>query len=184
MERVRIRVTLIATIALIAALAGCATAPKPGTSKAPSTTGTAPSRPSETSPPATGRGAGPTTSAEDAYLTQLYADPRLDPIRAKVPLMLRADAITDRYTNDGSKPTKAERDAIRAWLEVRERAQAYQAEVRGAPPAPLVHLRNQVTQAILQLYSGRLTYGAFAQRVQALDREYRAQVTAVKGAKP
>ena len=88
--------------------------------------------------------------------------------------MLRADAVKDEYVLNEAKPTRQEKEAIKVWLEVREQAQAYQASQRGAPSPELAKTRLYVTDAIYQLYTGRLTYGAFARRVRALDAEYQA----------
>jgi hypothetical protein len=111
---------------------------------------------------------------EKKYLQQLYADPRLDPIRDKVPLQVRADAVTAGYLRNESKPTPEEKQAIRVWLQVREKAQQYQATRRGQPSGVLLQTRVRVSQAISHLYSGKLTYAGFAKRVQEIDAQYQA----------
>ena len=119
----------------------------------------------------------PTTTApppldQDKYLQALYADPRLDPIRDKVPLLLRAGAITPNYLSNETKPTPPEKDAIKVWLQVRELAQVHQTALRGEPSPLLVQTRQRVTEAIGELYSGKLTYAAFASRIQQIDEQH------------
>ncbi|MSQ60327.1 MAG: hypothetical protein EXR36_11975 [Betaproteobacteria bacterium] len=111
---------------------------------------------------------------ENKYLKQLYSDTRLDPIRDKVPLQVRADAVTAGYLRNENKPTPEEKQAIRVWLQVREKAQKYQATRRGQPSGALLQTRVRVSQAISQLYSGKLTYAGFAKRVQEIDAQYQA----------
>lgn len=153
-----------AAIAFGFLLAGCGTepfrSPYPGT---PASEGVSAGREAIASNP--GRD-------ERIYLQRLYADTRLDPIRDKIPLQLRADAINHSYLRNTSRPTPKERQAIKAWLEVREKAQEHQAAVRGPPSALLTRARARVTQAISQLQSGKLTYAAFAQRIQQIDAQY------------
>jgi hypothetical protein len=109
-----------------------------------------------------------------SYVEHLFADPRLDPIREKVPLVLRSGAVTPLLLANEDKPTPSEKQAIKIWLSVREQAQQYQLEHRGPPSPLLVRTRQLVTRAILQLYSGEMTYGEFAKRIQVLDSEYQA----------
>jgi hypothetical protein len=121
---------------------------------------------------ATPQTAAPPTLDQDKYLQALYADPRLDPIRDKVPLLLRAGAITPNYLSNEAKPTPPERDAIKVWLQVRELAQVHQTALRGEPSPLLVQTRQRVTEAIGELYSGKLTYAAFASRIQQIDEQH------------
>jgi len=114
----------------------------------------------------------PAPEEADSYLEHLFADRRLDPIRDKVPLLLRADAVTASHLSNQEKPTEQERRAIAVWESVRERAQQYQQEQRGPPSLLLVRVRQQVTRAILQLYDGELTYGEFAARIRQMDEDY------------
>ena len=143
-------------------VAGCATesprAPQ-STTAAPQTT----AAPAATTPP---------PLDQDKYLQALYADPRLDPIRDKVPLLLRAGAITPNYLSNETKPTPPEKDAIKVWLQVRELAQVHQTALRGEPSPLLVQTRQRVTEAIGELYSGKLTYAAFASRIQQIDEQH------------
>ena len=163
-------------ICAVAATAGCAVGPSnqgepthPPQEPPPQTT-----RPQEASPPA--QAPPPPRSVEDAdsYLEHLFGDPRLDPIRDKVPLLLRADTVTASHLSNPEKPTEQERHAIAVWESVRERAQQYQQEQRGPPSPLLAKTRAQVTRAILQLYAGELTYGEFAARIQEVDADYQA----------
>jgi hypothetical protein len=109
---------------------------------------------------------------QDPYLRSLYADPRLDPIRDKVPLLLKPDSIKPSYLVNDTKPTPAEKKAIVAWLQVRERAQQYLTTQRGEPSRLLAQTRNQITRAIAQLHRGELTYAGFAARVRQIDADY------------
>jgi hypothetical protein len=121
---------------------------------------------------------------DDKYLQSLYADKRLDPIRNKVPLLLRPGAVKQAFLANESKPTAAERKAIDAWLVVRERAQHYQTKQNGEPSPLLAQTRKQVTAAILQLQTGKLTYAAFARRIQQIDQEHQATARQQLGSKP
>jgi hypothetical protein len=115
-----------------------------------------------------------TAEGTDTYIEHLFSDPRLDPIRNKVPLLLRAGVVTPSLVSNDDRPTKEEKRAIKLWESIRERAQQYQLEQRGPPSPLLVHTRQLVTTAIVQLYEGELTYGQFAGRIQQLDTEYQA----------
>ena len=109
---------------------------------------------------------------QDPYIVSLYADPRLDPIRDKVPLLLKPDSIKPTHLANESKPTAAEKKAIVVWLQVRERAQQHRASQRGEPSMLLTHTRNEITRAIAALHRGELTYAAFARRVRQIDQDY------------
>jgi hypothetical protein len=117
---------------------------------------------------------------QDPYLRSLYADPRLDPIRDKVPLLLKPDSIKPSHLANEARPTAEEKKAIVAWLQVRERAQQYLAGQRGEPSPLLVQTRNEITRTIAALHRGELTYGAFARRVRQIDQDY--QTSARNGA--
>ena len=114
----------------------------------------------------------PKLSDEKKYLQSLYIDPRLDPIRDKVPLQLRADVVSVGYLRNESKPTSEEKQAIKVWMQIREKAQQYQASIRGQPSQSLLQTRVRVTQAITQLYAGRLTYAGFAKKLQQIDAQH------------
>lgn len=164
-------------ICAAAAAAGCAVGPSNRGEPTPTPQGPQPpevTKPQEASPPA--QAPLPPRAAEetDSYLEHLFADPRLDPIRDKVPLLLRADTVTASHLSNPEKPTEQERRAIAVWESVRERAQQHQQEQRGPPSPQLVKVRAQVTRAILQLYEGELTYGEFAARIQEVDADYQA----------
>jgi hypothetical protein len=139
--------------------AGCAI----DTVHAPSS---APGQPPSTSPPSV------TVPQEDKYLKALYADPRLDPIRDKVPLRLGPGAITPAYLTNGAMPTATEKQAIKVWLQVRELAQVHQQSLYGEPSPLLVQTRERITRTIADLYNGKLTYGEFAERVRQIDQEH------------
>ena len=142
-------------------LAGCAI---DGLRAPSSTPGQAPS----TSPPSV------TAPQEDKYLKALYADPRLDPIRDKVPLRLGPGAITPAYLANDTMPTATEKQAIKVWLQVRELAQVHQQSLYGEPSPLLVQTRQRITRTIADLYNGKLTYGEFAGRVRQIDLEHQA----------
>jgi len=122
----------------------------------------------------------PPRDAAASYVEHLFADPRLDPIRDKVPLVLRSGTVTPALLANGNKPAPAEKQAIKVWMSVREQAQQYQLEHRGPPSPLLVHTRQLVTRAMLQLYGGELTYGEFSKRIQVLDSEYQAAARPVR----
>jgi hypothetical protein len=162
----------------VAVIAGCADGPsyrEPAQTAQPSRT----TRPAETAgtretvPPQTVDGAG-------GYVEHLFTDPRLDPIRDKVPLVLRSGAVTPLLLANEDKPSPAEKQAIKVWVSVREQAQQYQLEQRGPPSQLLVRTRQLVTRAIVQLYNGELTYGQFAKRIQVLDSDYQAAARQVR----
>jgi hypothetical protein len=153
-----------------AAIAGCAGSPsyQQEHKLAPAQTLPLPAR-----TPEAGQPSAPNESADNS-VEHLFADPRLDPIRDKVPLVLRTGAVTPQLLSNQDKPTPAEKQAIKVWMSVREQAQQVQLEQRGPPSQRLVRTRQLVTRAILQLYNGDLTYGQFAKRIQELDSEYQA----------
>ena len=109
-----------------------------------------------------------------SHVDELFADPRLDPIRDKVPLVLHPGTVKPALLANEDKPTPEEKQAIKVWMSIREQAQQYQLEHQGPPSARLVRTRQLVTRAMLQLYNGELTYGQFARRIQELDSEYQA----------
>ena len=161
-----------------AVISGCADVPvdqRSGqTAQPPRTTQPAETaRTPEAAPPPAPDGAG-------SYVEHLFADARLDPIRDKVPLVLRSGAVTPLLLANQDKPTAPEKQAIKVWMSVREQAQQYQLEHRGPPSPLLVRTRQLVTRAILQLYNGDLTYGEFARRIQVLDSEYQAAARQVR----
>ena len=145
----------------VAVLAGCADAPT--SQKPPQTSQSALTQP----PPAN-------HAPPDRHVDELFADPRLDPIRDKVPLVLHPGTVTRALLANEEKPTPPEKQAIKVWMSIREQAQQYQLEHQGPPSARLVRTRQLVTRAMLQLYNGELTYGQFARRIQELDSEYQA----------
>jgi hypothetical protein len=165
-----------ALLCAAAAVAGCADGPSyPQPHQlAPAQTPQPPARaPEAAQPPAAKEGA-------DSYVEHLFTDPRLDPIRDKVPLVLRAGAVTPLLLSNEDRPTPAEKQAIKVWVSVREQAQQVQLEQRGPPSQLLVRTRQLVTRAILQLYNGDLTYGQFARRIQVLDSDYQAAARQVR----
>lgn len=111
----------------------------------------------------------PATAATQAPADP-FADPRLDPIRDKVPLVVRANAVTAAHLTLDRRPTREERPAIRLWQEIRER----QHESAPPPSSQLIQTRMRVTRAIVQLYAGQLTYAAFAQRLREIDTQHQA----------
>lgn len=99
-----------------------------------------------------------------------FADPRLDPIRDKVPLVLRPNAVTAAHLANDARPTREEKRAIRVWQEIRDRSHQ-----NGAQPShQLLQTRVRVTRAITQLYAGQLTYAEFARRVREIDLQHQA----------
>ena len=157
-----------ALLCAAAAIAGCAQSPSYQQHKPDAAQTSPPARTPEAAQPPAAKAGG------DNSVEHLFADPRLDPIRGKVPLILRAGAVTASLLSNEGKPTPEEKQAIRVWISVREQAQRVQLEQRGPPSQRLVRTRQLVTKAILQLYNGDLTYGQFAKRIQDIDYEYQA----------
>lgn len=99
-----------------------------------------------------------------------YDDPRLDPIRDKLPLVLRPNAVTAAHFANDARPTREEKRAIRLWQEIRDRSHQTGAQ----PTHQLLQTRLRVTRAITQLYAGQLTYGEFARRLREIDAQHQA----------
>jgi len=160
---------LCAFVCAAVGIAGCADHPSHPQQGQPSPAQTSqpPARPAEAQSPSAKAGA-------DSSVERLFADPRLDPIRDKVPLVLRAGSVTPLLLSNEERPTSAEKQAIKVWMSVREQAQQVQQEQRGPPSQRLIRTRQLVTRAILQLYNGEFTYGQFAKRIQEIDSEYQA----------
>ena len=154
----------------VAGIALCVAAVLVGCAGAPTTSQRASPAPQSQSPSANHSPDKGAASPVD----QLFADPRLDPIRDKVPLVLHPGTVTRALLANEDKPTPPEKQAIKVWMSIREQAQQYQLEHQGPPSARLVRTRQLVTRAMLQLYNGELTYGQFARRIQELDSEYQA----------
>ncbi len=97
---------------------------------------------------------------------QLFADPALDPIRAKVSLGGAADQTLSMRT-DNSKPTVAEKAAIAVWDEKRHECKAGEASplaLRVTPVAGAVmnNGHEELERLIASLYAGEMTYAQFA----------------------
>jgi len=135
-------------------------------------------KPSESSPVVarieSGR-AGPLASpgapapVEPSYID----DPRLDPIRDKVPLTLRGDAVNAAQLRNGRRPAAIEKEAIKTWQTLRLADHQRARERRGPPSPRLQTTRLLLTRAITQLYAGHLTYAQFARQVVDIDAQHR-----------
>lgn len=118
-------------------------------------------------------GSAPTVAAavpSRSSVADPFDDPRLDPIREKVPLVVRANAVTPAHLALDRRPTRVEKQAIRVWQEIRERLH----QGGPQPSHQLMQTRVRVTRAIVQLYAGRLTYAGFAERLREIDVEHQA----------
>ena len=119
----------------------------------------------------------------NAYCRQVYSDPRLDPIREKVPINITfADSIPVRMLANDNYPTKEEAAAILSWAEQRQLCQTKATEMFGPAPAHLAAVRDANSQSMADLYAGKLTYGEYIRqysdhkaRFLEVDQAVRAQ---------
>ena len=100
------------------------------------------------------------------YCQQLHSDPRLDPIRDKVPLLAQiSDPIPMQMMSNNEFPTNEEASAIAALAEQRQKCQKYQTVLLGAHPAHVEALRRTNSQLMAELYGGNITYGQYAKQL-------------------
>lgn len=121
-----------------------------------------------------------------SYCEKLMRAPGLDPIRGKVDLLREPEqepsfdvAISDSY------PTAAERHAIRLWGELRQKCISFEQKAIPAPtnlpPLELANaqqdrsyftdMQEQVSDLVVLLYQGKLTYGQFAKKRYEVGRQ-------------
>lgn len=102
----------------------------------------------------------------EQYCAQLYTDARIDPIRDKVPINLRVETpIPIQMMANNAIPTEEEQAGILAWAEQRQLCQQRSTDVLGPPPAHLEAVRSANSQAMADLYGGRISYGDFAKQL-------------------
>ncbi len=94
------------------------------------------------------------------------ADPRIDPVRAKiaVPIVLGASQDVALLSNR-DRPTDAERSAIKALWDAHEACRAL-TEARSGPVPRYRAWSNEAVGALLgDLHEGAITYGQFARKL-------------------
>jgi hypothetical protein len=102
----------------------------------------------------------------EGYCRQLYSDPRIDPIRSKVPVGIGlSEQIPIQMMSNNEFPSKEEAPAILVWAEQRQRCHEYQTSLFGPPPAHLEALRRANSQLMADLYGGAITYGEYAKQL-------------------
>jgi len=101
-----------------------------------------------------------------AKCDQLYADSRIDPVRERiqVPLTLGAPQDIDKLANR-TRPTDADRPAIKALWEAEEACRRYGEQKLGSRPAYRMRSDDELSEALADLYDGAITYGQFARRM-------------------
>lgn len=101
-----------------------------------------------------------------AKCDQLYADSRIDPVRGRiqVPLALGAPQDIDKLA-DRTRPTDADRPAIKALWEAEEACRRYGEQKLGSLPAYRMRSDDEMSEALADLYDGAITYGQFARRM-------------------
>lgn len=101
-----------------------------------------------------------------AKCDQLYADSRIDPVRERiqVPLTLGAPQDIDKLANR-TRPTDADRPAIKALWEAEEACRRYGEQKLGSLPAYRMRSDDEMSEALADLYDGAITYGQFARRM-------------------
>ena len=121
-----------------------------------------------------------------ARCQQLMTTSALDPIRGKVDFLRKPEQAPsfDVAAND-AYPTAAEHQAIRRWGELRQQCIAYEHKMIPEPtnlsPLELANYQQdrsyftdfeeQVSDLIVLLYQGKMTYGQFAQKRYEVGRE-------------
>jgi hypothetical protein len=111
------------------------------------------------------------------YCARLYGDPRLAPLKDKIVMPLSVDEPQpiDILANR-SRPTEAERSAIRVLSDVRKECGDYAAVHLGPPPGYRQRAQSEITMALAELYAGEMTYGQFGRAVLFIgDRDKAAR---------
>jgi hypothetical protein len=94
------------------------------------------------------------------------ADPRIDPVREKIAVPISVGARQDvAFLSNRSRPTDAERPAIKALWEAHEACRA-STEARSGPAPRYRAATNEAVGALLgDLHEGAITYGQFARKL-------------------
>ncbi len=117
------------------------------------------------------------SEAVQGYCAQLYADPRLDPLKDKIVMPVSVDEPQpiDILANR-ARPTEKERAAIKVLSQVRKECNDYAAKQFGAPPSYRQKSQSEITLALAELYGGEISYGDFARAVLHIgDRDKAAR---------
>lgn len=98
-----------------------------------------------------------------AECKRLYAEPKLDPIRGNIqlPISFEAPQPIEMLANR-SRPTDAERPAIKALSEAMSECRRVSESRLGATPLYRMRSEDRVLEALADLYEGATTYGQFA----------------------
>jgi hypothetical protein len=97
------------------------------------------------------------------HCAMLYANSQIDPVRGKILLPITYGAGQPiEILADGTTPTDPERQALLAVSRAFQDCNEYAAQQLGPMPAYRSVSNDRVTEALSQLYAGRLTFGDFA----------------------
>jgi hypothetical protein len=100
------------------------------------------------------------------YCWEVFSDPRLEPVKDKVPLSLTmSDPIPIQMLSNNEFATKEEAAAILVWAEQRQKCQTKYTSLFGPAPVHLDALRRANTQLMAELYGGQITYGQYAKQL-------------------
>jgi len=101
-----------------------------------------------------------------AECAKLYADPKIDPIRSHIllPISFEAPQPIEMLFNK-TRPTEAEKPAIKALAEAMHECQRISEEKLGPVPIYRMKSEGRVLEALADLYEGVTTYGQFAREV-------------------
>jgi hypothetical protein len=106
------------------------------------------------------------SSTSQEQCRQFYSDARLDLIRDKVPVQMRIEEpIPVQMMADNNLPTEEEKTAIIAWAEQRQLCQQASNALLGAQPTHVEAIRSANSQAMADLYAGRISFGEFAKQL-------------------
>jgi hypothetical protein len=100
------------------------------------------------------------------YCSQLYADPRIDPVRSKLPMPTSfSDSISIQMMSSNEFPTKEEAQAILAYADQRQKCMDYNNVIFGPTPVHVDAVRRSVSQLLAELYAGSINYGQYAKQL-------------------
>jgi len=96
----------------------------------------------------------------------LMADPRIDPMRGRIAVPISLDASQDvSNLSDRSRPTDAERPAIKALWDAHEACRALSEARFGPLPRYRASSHEAVSALLGELHEGTITYGQFARKL-------------------
>jgi hypothetical protein len=101
-----------------------------------------------------------------AECDKLYADARIDPLRRHIQLPISFEAPQPiEMLADKTRPTEAEKPAIKALSEAMHECRRVSEEHLGPLPIYRMKSEDRVLEALADLYEGATTYGQFAREV-------------------